>query len=167
MCWISILCDIATVIIALVNVILVIWIFVRQNKIDKQDDEKSHQYSLKLNIIMEHRMQLFYKYYDDLKNVLALLMENNLTNQNKVQVNNQMLEYSGLFDNEFLQLFEAVDESMGKDLRKVNDEMVDNITKSIFDEGINLYVRNMYHDHIDNRIITARKKMLKIMYDRL
>ena len=62
MCWISILCDIATVIIALVNVILVVGIFVRQNKIDKQDDEKSHQYSLKLNIIMEHRMQLFYKY---------------------------------------------------------------------------------------------------------
>ena len=78
-----------------------------------------------------------------------------------------MLEYSGLFDNEFLQLFEAVDESMGTDLIKVNDEMVDNITTSIFDEGINLYVKNMYHDHIENRIITARKKMLKIMYDRL
>lgn len=151
--WLNIACKIATVVIALVNIVFVIIIF-RRNR---------HRELVK-TLILDYSIKHLYQYFEDLEKELSKLKkECDIPTKQKIDKN--IISIGLLFEQRFIDLFLSINPPLHKKIKNKIDDMVGDIEKSIFDAGINIYVETQYNEKIANVVINTKASLIKLLYD--
>lgn len=152
--WLDASCKIATVIIAVVNIIFAIIIF-----------RKNSKRELTRTLILDHSIKNFYKYFEDLDKDLERLKDRNATQETKKNVEKNIQSHGRKLEQQFIDLFLRVNPEMHEAIKNKIDDMVGNIVKAIFDEGINLYNEPQYNEKIASPVIMTKSELLKMLLE--
>ena len=143
-------CKIATIIIAGANLYFV---HKFHKTIKKQNMIKS--------LILDYSMQHFYTFFDDITKETLKLKERTLTENAKSNINDQIIKLDGDFENKFITLFLVVDSTLYNSIKKSTDEMIDQFTEAIFDDGINLYNEDQFNTRIKDPMLSTKRIILE------
>ena len=152
--WLDASCKIATVVIAVVNIIFAIIIFRKNSK-----RELTH------TLILDHSIQNFYKYFENLDKDLERLKDRNVTQETKKDVEKNIQSHGRKLEQQFIDLFLRVNPEMHEAIKNKIDDMVGNIVNAIFDEGINLYNEPQYNEKIASPVIITKSELLKMLLE--
>lgn len=154
---------IATVIIALINIILTLYIFYKERKDKVAVEDKHSKFELLRALILDENIGRLYDFYDAITEECEKLLQSG-DKITKDEVNNNILSEAKLFRLRFLTLFNVTDSELYNDLLKICDDLVDSITNSIYDEGLNLTNIPKFDQEIRQRISKNRIEMLSRLY---
>jgi len=155
---------IATVVIALVNVSVVIYIFVKNSKRDSSHKEKERKINLLKTVVLDYGMEHFYCFFEDIEQEADKLKNKTLSDNDKKAINNALLSYGKILEHKFTDLFWGINQDLRTKIYQTTDNLLDCFTKSIFDEGINLYTEDKFNDLIAKRIIDCKSEIIKILF---
>lgn len=158
-------CKIATIIIAIINVLFILYIFLENTKKDNNNNEKNRKINLLKTLILDYNMKYLYDFFDNIKKEADKLKENDLNNDNKNEINNQLLSYGKELRQKFTDPFLAVDPQLYNNIIASIDELLDNMTNNIFDEGINLTHTPKFDELITNKITKTKTKIINILFN--
>lgn len=156
---------IATVCIAFINVCLVIYIFVRNNNKDNKNSEKNRKMSLLKTLILDYNMKYLYLFFEDLRKETNKLTVANLSNDAKREINEKLLLYGNELRQKFIDPFLAIDLKLYDNILHSIDILLDNMTNSIFDEGINLSHAPKFEELIINKITNTKTHIIKLLFE--
>lgn len=156
---------IATVCIAFINVCLVIYIFVRNNNKDNKNSEKNRKMSLLKTLILDYNMKYLYLFFEDLRKETNKLTVANLSNDAKREINEKLLLYGNELRQKFIDPFLAIDSKLYDNILNSIDILLDNMTNSIFDEGINLSHAPKFEELIINKITNTKTHIIKLLFE--
>lgn len=160
----SSLCEIATVVIAVVNVILLVRLSKKGEKADVEKEERNRKLDLFKTLVLDQKMPLFYKFFDDFSAECNKLLNNNEIGAKK-EIDQNLKEQTRLFRKTFICLLSAVDENLYSDVLSATDNLlIDPITEAIFNEGINLKHEPMFEERISKTISDSKIKILSIIF---
>lgn len=151
--WLDISCKIATVIIALANIIFAIIIFKRNKKRE-----------LVKTLVLDHSIKYFYNYFEDLDLELCKL-KTQCNKETKKEIEKNIQSLGRIFEQRFMDLFLHINQDLHKKLKNKIDDMMGEIMESIFDEGINIYVESQYNDKIANKVIVTKASIIKLLLE--
>ncbi len=151
----DITCKIATTLIAIANVILVIIIFRRNNKREL----------LKV-LVLDYGIKHFYAFFEDIDKETAKLKNKDITDDEKKDIEKKLQLVGKTTEQKFVDLFLGTDKKLHEDLKHNIDDLLGDLTQSIFDEGVNLYAKDKFDDLITNKIIIKKSKMIKLLYEK-
>lgn len=157
-------CKMATVLIALANILWIIYVFFQNRKNTDEKDERLRKLSLLKTLVLDYNMKAFYDYFADINVIVSDLKQNNLSDDQKKAINNAIIERERQFENDFLDVLLAINRNLYTQLQTFADEMVDQFTNSIFDPGINLYVDEKFNDLIKTKQIETKREMIKALF---
>ena len=119
---------IATVIIALVNIVFAIVIF-KRNK---------NRELIKV-LVLDHSIQHFYKYFEDLDDELSKL-KTQCGHEEKMEIEKNIQLLGRVLEQRFIDLFLHINPQLHEEIKDKIDKMVGKLMEVMFDEGINIYV---------------------------
>jgi hypothetical protein len=157
-------CEIATVVIAVVNVILVIYIFRNNNNRDLTLKEKERKLNLLKTLVLDYSMQHFYRFFDEIDIETHKLMKRGLDENAKKSINESLLNSGKKLEQKFIDLFIGIDNLLYEQIKERSDKLLDGYTECIFDEGVNLYAENKFNDLITNKMIECKSQIIKILF---
>jgi hypothetical protein len=157
-------CKIATVVIALVNVGLVVYIFVKNTKRDSSHKEKERKINLLKTLVLDYGMKYFYQFFDEIDLETKKLKNKDLDDNTKRAINDSLLSYGNNLEQKFTDLFGGINQDLRTNIYQKTDNLLDGFTKSIFDEGINLYAEDKFNDLIVKKIIDFKSEIIKILF---
>ena len=157
-------CKMATVLIALANILWIIYVFFQNRKNTDEKDERLRKLSLLKTLVLDYNMKAFYDYFADVDAITSGLKQNNLPDDQKIAINNAIIECERQFEDDFLDVLLAINGKLYTQLQTLADGMVDQFTNSIFDPGINLYVEDKFNDLIKTKQIEAKREMIKALF---
>ena len=160
----DIACKIATVFIAFVNVSLVIYIFAKNTKRDSSHKEKERKINLLKTLVFDYGMKYFYQFFDDIDTETQKLKDRNIDDSKKRTINDSLLQFGKSLEQRFTDLFWGIDQELRRKIYQETDNLLDSFTKSIFDEGINLYTEDKFNDLITKKITDCKSEAIKILF---
>lgn len=144
---------IATVIIALANIVFAIIIFKRNKKRE-----------LVKTLVLDYSIQHFYKYFEDLDCELSKLKTQcEETTKRNIERNIQSLGV--VVEQRFIDLFLSINPKLHEEIKHQFDDMVGKLMTSIFDEGINIYVDTQYNEKIANVVGITKASIIKLLLE--
>lgn len=158
------ICKIATVFIAVANILWIIYVFFQNKKSTDDRDERSRKLGLLKTLVLDCSMPLLYKFFSDVKVEVEKLRERNLTDDAKKRINASIIELEQKFENDFLDVLLAINNSLYENMKTQADNMVDQFTDAIFDPGINLYVEDKFNDKIASKLVETKRMMIKTLF---
>jgi len=155
---------IAMAIIAIADIILTIFIF-RQARKDSSEVERKHRkFELMQSLILNHRLYLLYNFYDAVSKECEVL-RTNADKETKKMVDDNNKALLKKFRLDFLILFNVIDHNLYNDMKTNADNLIDGITESIFDEGINLTHGPKFDELITEPLSRNRNKIVALLYE--
>ncbi len=149
----DIACKIATVLIALANIIFAVIIFNRNKKRE-----------LVKTLVLDYSIKHFYKYFEDLELELENLKKQcNVDTKKEIEQKVQLL--GRIFEQRFIDLFLGIDSNLHEKIKNKIDDMIGNIMESIFDEGINIHVESQYNEKIVNKVVVTKASIIKLLLE--
>lgn len=158
------ICSVASIIIAIANVVLIIFIFRHNNKKDDTDKEKTRRQHLLKTLVLDYNMSKFYSFYQEIHKETNALLVNNLSTEDKSRINENIKEKAIELRHGFIDMFLAIDENLYKMLLSKTDELVDSLTNTIFDEGINLAFKPKYDEEVSKRIRESKTAIIGVLF---
>ena len=156
--------SIAMAIIAIANIIMTVYLFCQSRKDTSEGEMKRRKFELIQSLILNHRLQLLYDFYDNVSNeCLSLLKSSDRVSKKAVDDNNKALLKRFRLD--FVMLFNVVDHQLYEDIKSLGDNLIDGITEAIFDEGINLTHEPKYNEMITEPLSRNRNAMISKLYE--
>lgn len=144
---------IATVLIALANIIFAVIIFNRNKKRE-----------LVKTLVLDYSIKHFYKYFEDLELELENLKKQcNVDTKKEIEQKVQLL--GRIFEQRFIDLFLGIDSNLHEKIKNKIDDMIGNIMESIFDEGINIHVESQYNEKIVNKVVVTKASIIKLLLE--
>ena len=160
----DIIYQISMIVIAVANIGWVIYVFYVNLKRDADKENKARKIDLLKTLVLDYNMQLFYEFYKKVLLKCAELKQDKLPVKEKQRINNEILAFEQGFEVTFIDLFLAIDDELYRQLKHNVDTLTDQLTQSIFNEGINLYVENMYKEQIQKHIHNSKRSMLSTLF---
>jgi hypothetical protein len=155
----------ATILIALANLILIVYIFVRNNKKDALKSEQNRKINLLKTLILDHNLSNLYHFFNDVCSELDGLKKCTLDDiETKEAINEKIQDKAKFLRENFLDLFYAIDIDLYRELLSTIDEMTDSLTNGIFDSGNNLAHNPKFEEIIANPFRKSKSKVLKILF---
>ena len=96
------------------------------------------------------------------KHCEPLLVHNDQATKKKS--NDAVIKEQSAFRRDFITLINVVDKSLSQELISLTDALVDGITETIFDEGVNLKHKPKFDELISQRISKNRVDFLSKLY---
>lgn len=158
------ICSVASIIIAIANVVLIIYIFRHNNKKDDSDKEKTRRQHLLKTLVLDYNMSKFYSFYQEIHKETNALLANNLSNEDKSRINENIKENAVELRQNFIDMFLAIDDNLYKMLLSKIDELIDSLTNTIFDEGINLAFKPKYDEEVSKRIRESKTAIIGVLF---
>ncbi len=150
--WLDTLCKIATVVIAIVNIIFAIIIF-----------RKNSKRELTRALVLDYSIKHFYQYFENIDKELIQLKNRDATQDLKKDIEKKLQFYGRGFEQMFIDLFLRINPKMHKSIKNKIDDMNGRIVEAIFNEGINLYNESQYNEKIANPVIVTKSELLKLL----
>jgi hypothetical protein len=152
----------ATITIAVSTLIFSFYIYNYQLKKDNK--------SLKLDwyrlIIIESKFEEFFVFFMRVNSSLEKIKNSpNITEDEKSDINQEVLEHLLKLRLEFVSLLLAVDKMLYDCVLHQFDELYDSITIKLADEDLNLFDKDVYEDEITKHISSYKTKILKMFVD--
>lgn len=159
------LAPIATLIIAIFNLKYTLWMF--RYKDSKEDEERNRNRKIDWfkKLILDYNLTNFYEFFENLETELSNLKTENPSEKTKRSVESAILEQQINVRRRFIDTLIAVDEPLYDYVLEKVDELIDNINKAIFDEGIKLSHNPMFQDRVLKPISETRTDILKKMFE--
>lgn len=151
----DVLYKIATIIIALANIVFAIIIFLR-----------NRQRELVKTLVLDYSINHFYEYFEKLDRELSRLKSSKVNDDLKKEIEKNIQSLGLTFEQRFIDLFLLINPKLHTELKNKVDDMVGKIMESIFDEGINIYVDSQYNDRIGNVMIRAKASIIKLLFEK-
>lgn len=161
----DIVCKIATVIIALVNVGLIIFIFVKNSNRDFSQKEKARKISLLKTLVLDYGMFNFYHFFEEIEEETKKLKNKDLEDTDKRIINDILLLLGKDLEQKFIDLFLGIDQRLHEQIKRAADNLLDGFTESIFDENINVYTDHNFNNLITNKIIFSKTQIIRILFN--
>lgn len=158
------ICKIATVFIAVANILWIVYVFFQNKKSTDDRDERSRKIGLLKTLVLDNSMPHLYKFFSDVKAEVEKLKEKNLANATKRNINDVIIELEQKFENDFLDVLLAINDNLYESMKNQADSMVDQFTNAIFDPGINLYVEDKFNDKIASKLVETKRMMIKTLF---
>lgn len=158
------ICSVASIIIAIANVVLIIFIFRHNNKKDDTDKEKTRRQHLLKTLVLDYNMSKFYSFYQEIHKETNALLVNNLSTEDKSRINENIKEKAVELRQGFIDMFLAIDENLYQMLLSKIDELIDSLTNTIFDEGINLAFKPKYDEEVSKRIRESKTAIIGVLF---
>lgn len=158
-------CKIATVFIALINVCLVVYIFMRNTNKDNKNNEKNRKINLLKTLILDYNMKYLYLFFENTTNESLKLAEGVLNDVTKREINDKLLSFGNELRQKFTDPFLAVDPVLYNNILHSTDVLLDSITNSIFDEGINLSHAPKFEELITNNVTNTKTRIIKLLFN--
>lgn len=158
------ICSVANIIIAVANVVLIIHIFRHNNKRDDADKEKNRKQHLLKTLVLDYNMSKFYSFYQDIHKETNALLTKHLSTEDKQKINESLKEKAIDLRQNFIDMFIAIDEGLYNLIIARIDELIDSLTNTIFDEGINLSHKPKYDDEVSKKIRESKTAIIGILF---
>lgn len=123
------ICSVSSIIIAIANVALIIFIFRYNNQKDDSDKERNRKQHLLKTLVLDYNMSKFYSFYQEIYKETSALLVNNLSNQDKKRINENLKEKAMELRQNFIDMFLAIDENLYQMILLKIDELIDSLTK--------------------------------------
>lgn len=154
--WLDVIYKIAMILIASANVSFAFYIFRSKNKKDDHIHEKNRKIGLLKSLILDYNMKYLYDFFDNIDTETQALKTKDLSNEDKKIINDKIIDYGKNLRQKFIDTLLAIDKKLYTELLSFSDELIDNLTETIFNEGINLSHQPMYDEKI-NKLVTETK----------
>ena len=158
------ICSVASIIIAIANVVLILFIFRHNNKKDDTDKEKTRRQHLLKTLVLDYNMSKFYSFYQEIHKETNGLLVNNLSTEDKSRINENIKEKAVELRQGFIDIFLAIDENLYQMLLSKIDELIDSLTNTIFDGGINLAFKPKYDEEVSKRIRESKTAIIGVLF---
>ena len=160
----DIIYQISMIVIAVANIGWVIYVFYVNLKRDVDKENKARKIDLLKTLVLDYNMRLFYEFYKNVLLKCAELKQDKLSVSDKRRINDEILAFEREFEAAFIDLFLAIDDKLYVQLKRTVDTLIDQLTQSIFNEGINLYVDHMNKEQIQKHIHDSKCSMLSTLF---
>lgn len=157
-------CKIATVFIAIANILWIVYVYFQNKKNTNERDDRSRKIGLLKTLVLDCNMPHLYKFFSEVKDEVEKLRDMNLTDDDKKTINAKIIELEQKFENDFLDVLLAINGNLYQNMKIQADGMVDQFTDSIFDPGINLYVEGKFNDKIASKLVETKMMMIKTLF---
>lgn len=161
--WLDYISSGAVFIIALINVGLTIYIFYKNKKDLFAIETFNRKFELTKALVIEDRIRILYNFFDEISKSCSALKNKNVTDKDKKAINERNLFCQAQFRLDFISVFQTVDNDIYRNLMDISDQMIDNLSNSIFDPGIRLSHDPMYKEKVLTPISQTRMKMLGVL----
>lgn len=164
--------DLAQVIIAGVNLFLagyVVFYQIRKDKKSESETAKLNEQNIKLQwfkeLIVQPNMKSINAFYDNLNTIRDRITSNDLTNDQKEDINNFVKQELSVLRKTFVDVLLLVDKKFSDKLLANLDELVDGITNSIFDDELKLNLESVYEKAIGQKISYSKNNLIAQLYN--
>jgi hypothetical protein len=158
------ICSVASIFIAIANVVLIIHIFRHNNKKDDSENEKIRKQHLLKTLVLDYNMSKLYSFYQEIHKETNTLLDNDLSNEDKQTINENLKEKAMDLRQNFIDILLAIDEGLYQMILTKIDELIDTLTNTIFDEGINLAFKPKYDEEISKRIRESKTAIIGVLF---
>ena len=156
---------VSMIIISACNLIFAFYLFYYNKKENKKKEEKVERKTLLNNLVLRYKLSEFYLFYNSLlKESSNLLLKDDISLDDKKIILDD--KYSDIFSDfrlSFIESLGAIDELYEKVL-SIADNLQSVLSQNLFDEGVNLNVKEKYKELIENPIANAQREILSALY---
>ena len=156
---------ISSIVIAAFSFFFTIYIFWYQNKKSNENNADSRKRDSLKTIILEHNLTWLFSFFDSIQTELNVLNIKKLTDSEKEALNNKLQDELKNIRLKFIDLLLAVDKHLYESIKNSFDDLIDNLTESMFDEGINLTHKPKFEEKITSSISKYKTDIIKALYD--
>lgn len=157
------ICSIATIIIALINVVLLIYIFRQEAQNSKKENNKARKWDYLLNVIIQPNLSHLYGFFNKIDTETNKLLK--LSDiADKQEINSNIIDLATSFRKDFLILLSVVDNKLYVSSLQIIDNFIDELTISILDKGINLTYQPKFEEEISSRVTSCKQSLLSNIY---
>ena len=158
------LVKISTLIIAIVNVFLLVKFTIDKN--EKEDVVIEHDRKIQWlkTLILDHNLNHFYLFFENLENNLNALKTSCLSEDDKAKIEKQVQSDFIRLRRKFTDTLNAIDTNLYYSIINLSDNLQEEIIQTIFDKGINLAFEPKFDELILSKLTNSQTNMLKIMF---
>lgn len=162
--WVKVIAPVVTFIISSTSLFLTIKLF--YIKSDKEDKEasKKRQIDWFVKLILDRNLIHFHGYFDSLSEKAKYLNSPNLHDEEKQLIIEEMNSLAKNFRTNFVDALLAVSPTLYQNILDHSDLLIDHITNSAFDNGINLSHSPKFEEKILVPITQSKTQMLKFLF---
>ena len=162
----DVLHKLGVVLIALFNFIFSIYLYKTNKESQKIKDKKINRQNLLNILILNHKLDDFYEIFACIHMECKILLNIDIEEEKRKEQANEKLEELFIQLNlEFIITLRAVDIKLSDEILSISDELQSRLSENIFDNGVNLHVRDKYNELIQTPISDAEIEILKKLYE--
>jgi hypothetical protein len=154
----------AIVFIATLNLFFAIKFFNVKTQKDDVEKEADRKIQWLKSLILDHNLEKYYLFFDELDAELNKLKNNELSDEDKQLINGNIAEKFVILRRNFTDMLLAVDNELYNFFIKESDQLQDHITEAIFDAGINLSYSVKYNEVITERVMATKTGCIKKLF---
>jgi hypothetical protein len=155
---------IGTVVIALVNVIFILYIFLRGNKKNDEQKEKDRNINWLKTLVLDHNLKYLYSSFDDLEKNLKQLNQESIDFTEKQKIIDCSDDLFINLRRKFTDSLLSIETTLYDAVQKQTDELQEIINTNTFNDGLNLSNEPMYNQSILDPITKSKTDILKLLF---
>jgi hypothetical protein len=156
--------DVATIFIAIANLGLTIFIFTIKNRKDDVEKEKDRKIELLKTLVLDHNLNKFYSFFDELDIELLKLKNSGLLDKEKANILENTDELFIELSRKFTDTLLAIDKSLYDSIMDCNDELQKTINDAVGNEGINLTFQPKFDEEITQKVTRHKTEILHKLF---
>jgi hypothetical protein len=162
---IKILAPIATLIISIINLRYALWMFNYKNSREDEDKNRNRNIDWFKKLILDPNLPYFYEFFENIELECKKLSAEGCSDQDKIDVELATLQHQIQLRRKFMSNLSVVDESLYDFVEGKIDELVGEMNKAIFDQGIKLSHNPMFQEKILKPLSETKTEILKKMFE--
>lgn len=157
---------ISMIIISTCNLFFAFYLFVYNKKTNQKKEQKAERKELLNNLVLKYKLVELYDFYSNILKESSVLLKNDgvCLDKKKIILDDKYLDLFSDFRLKFTESLSAIDESLYVCILNITDNLQSNLSKNLFDEGVNLNVKDKYKELIETPIANAQRDILSALY---
>jgi hypothetical protein len=163
--WLDPISKVATILIAVFNIVLTIYIFTRNNRKNQNEKEQDRKLQLFKTLVLDHNLKEFYTFYTDLSSTLVKLKSITISDPERKNIIAESDSHFINLSRNFIDSLLAVDKQLYYAVLNAADEFQAELNNSISDKGIVLSHQPKYDEVITQNLTRSKTQILTILYN--
>jgi len=156
---------ISSIVIAIFSLFFTFYIFWYQNKKVNENNADSRKRDSLKTIILEHNLTWLFSFFDTIQFETKIINTRVLTDNEKETLNEKLQDELKNIRLKFTDLLLAVDKTLYNSVKDSLDDLIDELTVSMFDEGINLTHMPKFEEKITSAISKYKTNIIRDLYN--
>lgn len=156
---------VAMIVIGACNLLFAFFLFYYNKKTAQKKTDAEHKKAVLYDLVLNYKMDTFYTIFANLVNASQILIEKNDVSieDKKISLDDKFQDIFSSFRLNFAEVLGAIDNDLYHKIMTHADNLHEVLTKNLFDEGVNLDIKDKYEELIVTPILNAQKDMLVLI----